>query len=1159
MAQNPEAISEELSTLIQPQARGRLLARGLARGMIWRDGIVPEGAQEFSSNLTSDLLDFGYGVLVLALELRDANRAREADRRFNTDEAFRVAAEAIESAVRRGDPLNIDQGRHLVVSAAAFHLAGFAARSFSMLPIPALAKNLASHERALGYLLRRDMPLLRDHIIQWHSDPAHSEDAVTARLLDENDDFGPEDAAVLALTTSYYGGLGLADTALLFGIRETYERAVEAMEVVMASAAQIGNIPAWWVATLTLHLIRDLWDQSLFVRLPSDSNPPLPARWADLRRDFIAQLGTRRPPHIELWPSQISAATRAIDTADDLVIALPTSAGKTRIAELCILRALADGKRTIYVTPLRALSAQIERVLARTFVPLGATVTSLYGASGATLIDAQTLVSANIVVATPEKLDFALRQDADILNDVGLVVFDEGHMIGVGSREIRYEVLIQRLLRRGDAGGRRIVCLSAMFNHEDPYFKDFGNWLRSDAPGDPVNVLWRPTRQRLATLDWSARNKTGMLSFLDAEKPFVPKFVEESAPKKLRKKPFPASEMEFCICAANAFARDGHTVLVYSPQKSQVEPLAREFRHIRDQGYLGNVKAPQAEHLSVARAIGREWLGEKHAAVRALEVGVGTHHGALPRPFLNAVEELLDARHLSVVVASPTLAQGIDLACSVLIFRSIKRYERGEWVLISPAEFSNVVGRAGRAYVDLDGISVLPTFGPGMRSQQHANFNSLIKKSRGQRLVSGLACLVWQIGQQLAQKLDVNKENLLEYVLNQRDLWEDARLAVAQAGDEEEEDEESLDEQIANLDVALFSLIEPLETDVSQLADILDKVLKDSLWKRTLARQKDSIFEMEREILRSRAEWLWGRSSTEERRACFYSGLGRKPGMFLHKQLDALVDALCTFHQAVASDDGDAATNAAVALAENVMAESFFATRKLPSKWEDVLAGWIKGTAFSEILDGRTARDAHRTQVFVQEGVVFRLVWAAEAVRVQANATNHRRAGELGDGPAFALTYGVPSIPAALLCQMGFPSRVGAVWVTRALPAAFSDMGGLRDWLRQHDALLSDPEFWRSDDLYMLWQKVSAPVGTEHPRPWNHASYTIPVDWKAAALPAANSRVRIIAATGRTGTICSTDLTPVGTAQFAFNPHGAALDGSVTSAGKVRVSYFGRG
>ena len=260
----------------------------------------------------------------------------------------------------------------------------------------------------------------------------------------------------------------------------------------------------------------------------------------------------------------------------------------------------------------------------------------------------------------------------------------------------------------------------------------------------------------------------------------------------------------------------------------------------------------------------------------------------------------------------------------------------------------------------------------------------------------------------------------------------------------------------------------------------------------------------------------------------------------------------------MAADDGDAAAAAAVALYEEVMKEPFFAVRKLPSKWEDVLAGWIKGTAFPEILNGRAARDAQRTQGFVQEGIVFRLVWAAEAVRVQAIATSHARAGELGDGPAFALTYGVPSIPAALLCQMGFPSRVGSVWVTRELAASFSDTNGLRDWLREHDALLSDPDFWDSDDLYTLWEQASSPASTEHPRLWNHATHTVSVDWKIAPRPVPHTQVRIIAGNDRSGTICATDLTPLGTAQFPFNPHGVALDGDVTSAGEIQVAYFGR-
>jgi hypothetical protein len=145
---------------------------------------------------------------------------------------------------------------------------------------------------------------------------------------------------------------------------------------------------------------------------------------------------------------------------------------------------------------------------------------------------------------------------------------------------------------------------------------------------------------------------------------------------------------------------------------------------------------------------------------------------------MTALQDLNTRRRLPVVVASPTLAQGIDLACSVLIFRSLQRFDPAteRQVSISAAEFANVVGRAGRAYVDLDGIAVLPTFEAHSRESRHQTFRSLIRRSHQQRLVSGLALLVNELGQQLAARLQVSPTELLEYVLNQRDLWGDERV-----------------------------------------------------------------------------------------------------------------------------------------------------------------------------------------------------------------------------------------------------------------------------------------------------------------------------------------------------------------------------------------------
>ena len=1159
MARNPERIRASLDRYLGGEFRGRLRARGIARGMVWNDGVVPDGGATFPDTLSVDLLDFGYVVLALALELRDANVELPATKKFKTEDAFEVAAEAIESAVRRGEPVDGDQGRHLVVAAAAFHLAGFAARSFSLLPRAALEKNLASSEKALAFLLRRDLLPLRELTIEWLDNEEHSDEAVAARLEEEDSDFKADDAVLLALSATYFRALGLADTALLVGDPERFERAIEALAGLIDAASEVGNIPTWWVATLTIHLLRDLWDQSLHNRLPKGPRDDLPERWIALRRDFIAQLAVRRPPHIDLWPSQLEAARRSVDPTDDLVIALPTSAGKTKIAELCILRALADEKRIIYVTPLRALSAQVERVLGRTFVPLGAAVTSLYGAIGASSVDQQTLVNADIVVATPEKLDFALRQDPLVLDDVGLIVLDEGHMIGLGSREIRYEALIQRLLRRSDAHDRRIVCLSAMFNPEDDYFKDFGKWLRHDAEGGSVHVQWRPTRRRLAHLDW-LRSRTARLQFLDDEEAFVVRFFEEEPPAtKRRKKNFPADDIEFCLATANAFARDGHAVLIYSPQRTQIDPLVREFVRVRRQGHLTHVKAPKPDHVAFAMAVGREWLGPKHPAVLALELGVGTHHGALPRPFQGAIEDLLEKKRLPILVASPTLAQGVDLSCSVLIFRSLTRFDAqtDRHKPISAAEFANVVGRAGRAYVDLDGIVVLPCFDPARQTRQHEIFKQLIEDARNQELVSGFARLVVELAKILAERLEVPIDQLLEYVLNHREVWSDERLSASEGTDDDDDPAaRTLDEYVSDLDVAILSLVEPLDTPIEELAAMLDNVLKDSLWQRTLAHADEYTQSVEREVFVSRASWLWSHTTVQQRKACFSAGLGAGAGTFLFDQLDDLVELLVALQSAIEEKSTVKTVHVATMLVERVAVNPAFSVRKPPEDWRGAFAHWVAGIGFAELLDGLAAREEQRTQAFIQDGVVFRLVWAVEAVRVQAVASGHARADELGDGPMLVFTHGVPSIPAALLCQSGYASRTGAVWLTKTLPADFTDMDALRAWVRENEAALSDDDFWDSDDHRLLWNRGSTTSHSDYARRWVRRNLTVSRHWRGQ-VPDEGSFVRLVPGDGRTLLVCDDRLHALGHFTVDCPTEGVVWDADVCKDGSLAIRYFG--
>src|ERR1700722_12879970 len=228
------------------------------------------------------------------------------------------------------------------------------------------------------------------------------------------------------------------------------------------------------------------------------------------------------------------------------------------------------GRRVVFVTPLRALSAQTEVTLQRTFGPLGKTISALYGSIGVSGFDEDAIRQRHIVVATPEKLDFALRNDSSLLDDVGLLVFDEGHMIGLSEREVRYEVQIQRLLRRADAAARRIVCLSAILPDGDQ-LDDFAGWLRRDHPGGLIKHDWRPTRLRFGEVVWSSTTARLNLRVGD-ERPWVPRFLTGSAPprwippKRRRTRPFPKDQRELRPATAWRLVEDRQTVLVFCPQ-----------------------------------------------------------------------------------------------------------------------------------------------------------------------------------------------------------------------------------------------------------------------------------------------------------------------------------------------------------------------------------------------------------------------------------------------------------------------------------------------------------------------------------------------------------------------------------------------------------------
>src|SRR5690554_438978 len=1089
MAESVEHLKERIEAATQPGFRERLLDKGLARGMIWRGGVLPAGSPPFPDSLTEDLLDYAHAVLSMALRLRTADPGAKLER------PFLVAGEAIEAAVHQGADGN-KSGFHRVSAAIAFHLARYSARAYSMLSTTTGVTNLAPTEVALVQLLRRRLDDLHALYSGWLLDEEHSDERVAEKLSDD-EGFDEVDACSDAIISTFMRGLALFNHAITTGEASSASRAKEHLRLTAEVARDLNAVSHWWTATLALHLIDELWGLSLYQQmplLPPDNDDA--EWWSGLRRSYVQRLRAEKRSAIELWPSQLEAVKRAVDLADDLVVALPTSAGKTRIAELCILRALASEQRVCYVTPLRALSAQVERDLAETFAPLGFSVSSLYGSAGVESGDAETLREEKIVVSTPEKLDFALRNDNSIIDDVGLIVLDEGHMLGPNEREVRYEALVQRLLRRDDATTRRIVCLSALFPTPEE-MSDLVAWIRQEDPGDPVYSVWRPTRQRFGVLSWTS-NAVRLDLKVEEESPFVPRFVETIDPPKesRRWKAFPRNKNELTLAAGWRFVAQEKDVLIYCSLRKSVETLGRLVLKCISHGVLKPLGEPN-ERIRNAIATGAEWLGEDHPAVKCLEHGVALHHGGLPRPFLNEVERLLRSGDCRLTVASPTLAQGLNLSASVLLVPSIWRNQK----IISTAEFANVAGRAGRAFVDIEGLvlHIVWEKTTWRANQAVRNWEKLVEEAKAPLVQSGILELSLNIYSRIAAVAGVPREEIVEYVTGNSKACDFSDVATEKLKIKETD----WDRDIASLDSAILALLDAT-TPNRELAETLEDVLAGSLFARQVARFEEAAQKLIRSFVAARASRIWNQTSEPQRQGYHAAGVGLTAGQFLDTNLPKLVELLSQAETAISEGKVDVAALSIVAFAELVFQTApFRAPKDLPAKWQEALQVWMQGNSSAEVI--AICKDDGVD--LLQEALTYRLPWAMEAVRVHATAMASDGVENITGLAALAVEAGSCDQSVIILLRSGLSSREAAFAAVASSGASFDDRVGMKMWLRSDEvADLHSDKSWPTPQSRHAWVQFYEGETKGGRRKWSRETQCVRVKW-AGESPAVGAHV----------------------------------------------------
>ncbi len=422
----------------------------------------------------------------------------------------------------------------------------------------------------------------------------------------------------------------------------------------------------------------------------------------------------------ELWPSQIAALKKGLlDSWQGKVVKMPTSAGKTLIAELAIVHTLVNhpGAKAVYIAPYRALVSELQETFFNLFGDLGFTISSIIGKYESDEFEELLVSNADILIMTPEKLDLLQRARSDFLRDVRLFVLDEGQIINDTRRGVKFELLLTRMKRK--LLNARFLFLSAVVPNET--LQDFAKWFKADPQKDILTETWRPSIQRVAKFVWNGAG--GYLEYVGTQdNPLLGRYVSDVIQQRTyeyvnletgrtNSRRFPeAAKADISAELAFKFAGIG-SVLVFCSQPKYTIYVAESLERRLNLTRLTNQDVPAsivgAESMRSVVA-SREWLGESHRITRLLRQGIAVHNGDLPEAVRNAVERDFRDKRLKVLVATNTLAQGVNLPIRTVIIHSCWRYsmEGGRMVRVLARDYWNIAGRAGRAGEETEGTII---------------------------------------------------------------------------------------------------------------------------------------------------------------------------------------------------------------------------------------------------------------------------------------------------------------------------------------------------------------------------------------------------------------------------------------------------------------------
>ncbi|MFF8617133.1 DEAD/DEAH box helicase [Streptomyces sp. NPDC015350] len=891
---------------------------------------------------------------------------------------------------------------------------------------------------AAGAILQRDIDTVAQLGAAAASELPHLGRALTVALA-----AGQAEQADLAVLAAYgLVGRSARSLATLWrtGDRTAGRAAITDLKQAATILLQASVVDTWTLVDSLAHAAEDIVATSPWLLLRRA------ATWSRTWERYIKALIVSDRPLTQVWPSQRTALDAGLldAQAHNLTVTMPTSAGKTHIAEWAILHALADTGEAddnplglilrfldpplaVYVVPTRALAAQVERHLAASLELVGLRVSSLFGGAEHVRYENQLLDHTDVLVVTTEKLDLLLRNTPELAGRLRLVLVDEGHSIDHSARGLRLEMVLTRIRRTTPRA--RIVLLSAVL----PNGEDIARWLEPTAEGtNHAKIDWSPSQLRTGVFSWQGQEKdgqTGSIHYGTAQGRdfFVPKVLTR---RLTRTRLFPRDLKDVAASLALHFERLG-PVLISTTQPAYAQAAARALQTALDKTdtpVLGG-RNQRDQRLALSERIA-EHLGQEHELTVMVTQGIAYHHGTVPQPVRHLLERAYRDGALRVLCATSTLSQGMNLPVKTVLVHSTWRNQEQ----IGVREFWNAAGRAGRAFQETEGHVVLIA-----KDAQDARKLRLryLDKDNIEPVLSTIGALYHRLAITRLGARPIPGQNLTDIELP-------------------DPEQEELTDWAQELELQLLTMLaeEVVDTpDQQLLEDAAHDLLAHTLGGHQIGARQWSLKPLARFTARRVAALARQLPDPAARAAILRTGLSLQGGLDAITAAEQVANTLTEHPGLLDPATWPALRDTVLTAATTIQELRRSATAKdRPIGAVVPLAGdWIAGWTLQEIhhhyqmlLD---AKDITVTSDYIDKVITQDLAWAVSSI-LQILETRHgiTPEGPLATLPAM-LKYGVATAPACYAASLGIHQRSAATDLAARCPVPEPSFSDFTAWL----------------------------------------------------------------------------------------------------------------